>query len=147
MKSFAYVILTLIISGCNSQFPPENNNQPEQEIIEEHDYHEVEHLRIFWSEIFKQSGDTYYVYLYSETCSHCSSIKNVMIDKALKDDETIYFVSSSFEHNIADTGSTGVKEISKLYIRGYPTLLKLEEKTVVLNVSGTVLIREELNLK
>ena len=147
MKSFAYVILSMLIGGCTSNATTQEATQPKQEVIEEHDYHEVEHLRIFWSEIFKQSGSTYYVYLYSETCSHCNSIKNIMIDKALKDDETIYFVSSSFEHNIADTGSTGVKEISNLYIRGYPTLLKLEEKTVVLNVSGTILIREELNLK
>ena len=139
---------TVLLTGCFSFFPKQEEIKEEktkQEIT--HSYDEVESLTIFWSEIFKQSESEYYVYLYSETCSHCNSIKDLMIEYALTQKTTIYFIKSSSEHNLSDIASTGVNNLSDLYIRGYPSLLKLKDKTVISNLAGVTPIKTELGIK
>ena len=151
-KILLILLSSLFLSGC-FRFTSKNNNQIndavssiEQEI--NHSYDEIKDSTIFWSAIFNQPESNYYVYLYSITCMHCNSIKNQMIEKAITSPIKIYFIVSSPEHNISDLIDKYeiIDNLNDLYIKGYPSLLKLNNKKVVLNLAGTTLIRAELNL-
>ena len=139
------------LTGCF--FQKEENTQGfekknEEELVVERSYDEIAEYRIFWSDIFKQCNELYYVYLYSLTCSHCRSIKNEMIDYGVKQTLPIYFVESSPEHSIGEKfdKNSPVFSIESLLIRGYPTLLRLEENVVVYIAEGTKEIFTELKI-
>lgn len=147
---FIVPITSILLSGCLSLTGnlshDESKQESNQEVVER-SYDEVSDKHIFWNDIFKQIEDTYYVYLYSLSCSHCNSIKEYMIEKGLNNSVPIYFVSSSYEHNVATEGSVNVSTLSELFIKGYPTLLKIESKMVIKNLAGVILIKEELSSK
>lgn len=141
-------LASIILTGCVSFLPKKEESREDKTIQEiHHEYDEISDIKIFWSDIFKQSDNEYYIYLYSTTCSHCNSIKDEMIEFALNSTTPIYFIQSSSEHNIAELGTINVKELSSLYIRGYPTLLKVTNKEVILNIAGVAPIKAELHLK
>ncbi len=153
MKSFIYIFLIsqiTLLSSCVSLSITHSNEQNEErkEQVIEHSYDEISHLKIYWSTIFVQEEDNYYVYLYSVTCSHCNSIKNEMIEYALLEQEKIYFVSSSAEHVLTQEVNKyeQIDSLDDLKIKGYPTLLKLENHIVKKNLAGAKEIREELRI-
>ena len=153
MKSFrilSILISPILLSGCFSLTPPKQKEEKEEPTKQEinHTYDEIKDLKIYWNDIFKQPFNSYYVYLYSETCSHCNSIKNEMIEFALDAIEKIYFISSSAEHVLRETIDPfqRIESLDDLAIRGYPTLLKLEEKVVIKNIAGVKDIKRELSL-
>lgn len=112
-----------------------------------HDYREINHLRIFWSQIFLVEEDNYYVYLFSPTCSHCNQIKNRMIEYALNPTIPLYFVqeSTSVEINDSKANDLNVDNLDDLGIRGYPTLLNLVNHAVIKHLSGVTQILNEIN--
>lgn len=111
--------------------------------VVEREYFEVVDYEIFWDEIFAINADKYYVYIYSTTCSHCSEIKNWIIDLALNRKD-IYFLKGNSQSvistNISNTiGATEVKDVS---ILGYPTLLQISNKILTMNLAGNVKIKD-----
>lgn len=151
--SKSYLLLFFIpflLTSCNKTIvivEEEEKDYSTQKIT--HSYDEIADKKIYWSNIFSQKEDQYYVYLYSTSCTHCNSIKDAIIEYALEEYHTIYFVSSSAEHNLSDVVDKYaiVDSLDELYIRGYPSLLKLEENVVTLNLAGVRDIIDELNLK
>ena len=150
------MLLAHILSGCTFPYHTQKHGSTEvsvpssnMESISTHTYSEISHLKIFWSEIFKQKEKDYFVYFYSETCSHCRSIKNHIIEYALDEDNHIYFVSSSPEITIDEekAKNNNVDKLTDLAIRGYPSLIKLSEKIVMLNVAGVSPILEALKIR
>ncbi len=143
-----------LFSSCKDYlFNSEINNSEQKgednsEKVINHSYTEVENLHIFYSEIFKQQQVTYFVYFYSLTCSHCASIKNEIIEFALSKKETIFFIKSSPEITIDENKAKeiNVSNISDLAIRGYPSLIKIDESTLTLNVAGIAPIKLALNI-
>ena len=140
----------LLLSGCVSlslNLDKEKDEGRTEQVIN-YSYEDVKEYKIYWNDIFKQPYDLYYVYLYSSTCSHCNSIKNDMIEYALGENETLFFVSSSAEHVINENIDKfeHIDSLENLAIKGYPTLLKLEQKVVVKNLAGTKDITTELNI-
>ena len=138
-----------ILGGCSptstSTTKPDANNVVEEE--NKREYSEISHLKILWNDIFKQSENHYFVYFYSLYCSHCNSIKNFMIETALRGNVKIYFIQASGEHVINDeiAKETNVDSLENLAIRGYPTLLELSNWIVVKNVAGETAIKSLLN--
>ena len=111
-------------------------------------YDDVIDKHIYWSNIFTRSEDTYLVYIYSLTCSHCNAIKNDVVSFALESTIPTYFVRSSPEILIDQTlaQKQNVTSLSELAIRGYPTLLYLVDHTVTVNVAGEKAILDTLSL-
>ncbi len=105
----------------------------------EHTYEEVSHLQIEWNDIFYVDEIYYLVYIYSEYCGHCKSMKNSIIDYALNPAKPLYFLQFSNEiptsTNVENTiGATDVSEVS---ILGTPTLLEIYNKKLTSNIAGT----------
>lgn len=141
------VAIPLLLGSCALNKKEEKINTSDIVIPEaDHEYFEVEDMYINWSDILVQNNNTYYVYIYSTTCNHCKELKNWIIEKALERGD-IYFLKGSNEIEIKTDvsqtiGATNVKDIA---ILGYPTLLKIDNKTLVKNVAGNSQILSLLN--
>lgn len=111
-----------------------------------HEYSEINNYRITWSEIFDLPLSDYYVYFYSKTCVHCQNLKNWIIEKALQT-KFIFFVESSKDDIIEnDANQTFYSSSAEIFaIPGYPTLIKVSNKNLVLKVSGETSIHAALN--
>lgn len=137
-KNIFCLILISFITGC-SFLKQEEKIVINDEIIPEvdHDYDEVKEYQLSWDSIFDVELDTYYVYFYSLTCSHCSMLKNEIIEEALERKD-IYFVKGSNKDVLrTDINYTiGAEIVGDFAIVGYPSLVKIEHGKVVKNVAG-----------
>ena len=128
-KLFVLPLMTLLIVGCTSK--------NEKAVAQEYDYADVKHLRICWDEILSQTQDSYYAYVYSETCGHCNEIKQEVITYALSH-EAFFFISYSSHIPIIDDPLITIdkSEVSDLGIVGTPTLFVINEHRVKENIVG-----------
>ena len=143
-----YFLLTvpLLLGGCSFTKKEEKINVQNVVIPDvDHEYFEVENIFINWESILEQNMNTYYVYVYSTTCVHCQEMKNWIIETTLNRDD-IFFVKGSNKITIkTDVSSTiGATRVEEVAILGYPTLLKIENKTLVKNVAGNSKIMDLL---
>ena len=151
-SSIIIAFFASLLSGCSLKSPSQpissiNNSfsNPDSALIN-HEYSEINYLKIFWSQIFLVDLTDYYVYLYSLTCSHCAQLKNAIIEYALYNVYPIYFVqeSSSVVIDEVKASKINVTNIDELGIRGFPTLLSLKNKTVIHQYVGVTPIKNEL---
>lgn len=145
-KIFCLTFLPLLLGGCSIKKTEEKLDISDIKIpVTNHEYFEIQDMSINWSDILEQNKDTYYVYIYSLTCSHCTDLKNWIIDKAL-DRKDIYFVKGSNKDVIkSDVSITiGAMSISEIAILGYPSLLKISDKKLVKNIAGNAKIMNAL---
>ena len=100
---------------------------------------------LFWPNIFSINKEDYHVYFFSKTCSHCESLKSFIIEYALNN-ENIYFVESSdatiFIEDVSET--IGLSSIEGFGILGYPSLVRIIDKQISLNIAGVIEIKSEL---
>lgn len=150
MKKFLLIISILFLTSCVEQnstisFSSISSIAISSEI--EHEYSEISYYRLNWNEIFNVEKDNYYVYLFSTTCSHCSSIKNKIIEFALNN-RNVYFIEDSAEITFKnDVNYTiGLTSFENLAILGFPSLLKITNKILNKNIAGTEKIINELKL-
>ena len=143
LSIFAAISLIPSCSKSTSQTEPKSS----QKEVVNHEYSEVVKYTIIWESIFEQEKDKYFVYFYSLTCSHCASLKNSIIEYALKN-KNLYFVQASEDVHISEdvTDSVGAISTSELAIKGYPTLIEIDQKVCVSLFSGTQEIISKLNL-
>lgn len=150
MKKFLLIISILFLTSCVEQnstisFSSISSIAISNEI--EHEYSEISYYRLNWNEIFNVEKDDYYVYLFSTTCSHCSSIKNKIIEFALNN-RNVYFIEDSaeiiFKNDVNYT--IGLTSFENLAILGFPSLLKITNKILNKNIAGTEKIINELKL-
>lgn len=150
MNKFLLILCALLLMSCVAS-SEKQSSQAQTSITYEstinHEYIEISEFRISWDEIFEMDSTNYYVYLFSRTCSHCSSIKNKIIEYAL-DNENMYFIEDNkdivFKNDVNYT--IGLKSVDDLAILGFPTILKISEKILVKNIAGTDKILSELKL-
>ena len=143
---YVYLMCLPLLMGCSSSAGETSNNNEEQKEIGEHDYSEIQDKKISWDDVFKQEPYTYYCYIYSEKCSHCNEIKNVVIDYALNH-SNFYFVE--FNKDVIpvmnDVSMTiGAKDVSEAGILGTPTLFYLINYTLIENIAGSQKVLDEL---
>jgi len=130
-----FVVFTLF--SCSS-------NKTSKEEIKYHSYSEVAEKNIDWNESLSKNNH-YYVYCYSLTCKYCEEIRNEVIHIALKNVKTIYFCYQNVNKQDLDPSQTiGTKDISHLFIRGFPSLVEVSEKTVINNIVGKTKVINEL---
>ena len=143
LNIFAAISLIPSCSKSTSQI----GSKVSQEEVVNHEYSEVVKYTIIWESIFEQEKDKYFVYFYSLTCSHCASLKNDIISYALKS-KNLYFVQASEDVHISEdiTDSIGAISTNDLAIKGYPSLIEIDQKVCVSIASGTQEIISKLNL-
>lgn len=148
MRGIYFLAVFPLILGSCSLTKKEDKIDVSNVVIPDadHEYFEIEHMFINWSDILNQNKKTYYIYIYSLTCSHCKELKNWIIEKALNRND-IYFVKGSNKDIIEmDVSKTiGATNIENIAILGYPTVLKIQDKTLVKNVAGNSNIIDILN--
>lgn len=148
MKQFCRFNLALkimfILTGCNDPSVSLSDTN-DVEIPIEHSYSEITKFEITWDTIFEAEKSNYYVYFYSLTCSHCEDLKNFIVEQALKRQD-IFFVKSSSKDQIGNEPKLSINPgiLGEIWILGYPSLLKIEEKKCTKNLAGTSQILNEL---
>ncbi len=122
--------LTLfVLVSCGS-------NEKQQEKINYHSYDEVKEKFIDWNDSLSKDNH-YFVYYFSVTCKYCEEIRNEVVQIALKNEKAIYFCNQNVVTQDMDPSSTiGQKEIKYLFVRGFPSLVEIEDKTVKNNMVG-----------
>lgn len=113
------------------------------------DYGDYTHLtskNMFDSE---NNGDSYYVYIYSENCSACESIKSEVKDYAERGGYKLYFLCSSDYPEITGdkTDCVGKTKFSECTIQYTPTLLFIENGVCTFCTYGTDSVVDKLNGK
>lgn len=144
-KIIVSLLVTPILVGCQTVKKDEIIINNEETEVTQHNYFEVEDKFINWSNIFGVKIDHYFVYFYSPTCSHCSELKDWIIEEALRR-ENIYFCKESQLDVISQNtaSSIGAKSVDQISILGYPSLIEIKDKIVVKNVAGKTKIQSAL---
>ena len=134
MKKVILLLCSLLVS-CGSSH---------KEAVVEYDYSDVS-THIDWYDSFVQEEDDYLVYYYSETCSHCNSIKQQVIRYYLSEKEPMYFVNTNLNSKFGPVKElSGINDIDSFYIFGTPFLLRVKEHMVSDYYPGTKKILEYL---
>ena len=139
---FGSMLFALV--GCNNKTPTYSRVENQNFEIER-TYDEIKTYELVWESIFDVESTKYYVYFYSTTCSHCSQLKNYIIEKALER-EDIYFVKGSSKDQITtDTKKLiGAENPGDIWILGYPSMILILNKKCVKNLAGETQIKSEL---
>ena len=145
------VLISILIGGCDnskSSSSSSSSRSATSEVVVRLDYSDVKDKFILWSNIFGIDEDSYYVYFFSRTCSHCSSLKQFILEKAIELND-IYFVENCEEVVfVNDVSSTiGLTSVENFGIYGFPSIIKIEDKAITKNIAGNSLIRSELSIE
>lgn len=146
IKQLLFINL-FFLGGCDfAVYEKSYENYDISKVPLDHDYDEIKEFELSFDSIFEPLEKSYFVYFYSLTCSHCTQIKNFIIEKAIETRE-IYFVKASNQIILKDDvlSTIGAGKIDDIGILGYPSLLKIENKIVIKNVAGITPIKELLN--
>ena len=145
-KLFLTIISSIFLSSC-SLFSSISTSLVVKSLDEEinHTYSEIKNKKLTWNYLFFDANSPYFVYCYSLTCSHCNSIKNKIIEYALKVENFYFYEDSSLTKFSDDIDSTiGISSSENLAIKGFPTLLKIEQSKLTKNIYGEGSIFNEL---
>ena len=147
MKTFKFIVCSLplfCLFGCELN---EKNQEQKDDVIVPvtHDYSEISALALTWNSTFDVELETYYLYFYSPSCSHCVELKDFIIEKALERRD-VYFVKSSSEDQFTEdpNKTIGAENPGDIWILGYPSLLKIENKICTKSFAGNGKIINEL---
>lgn len=145
------ILFVILLTGCfsNESTTSKSSTRPIPTILtSEYDYDDVKDKTIYWSNIFSITNDDYYVYFFSKTCSHCQSLKDFVVKKAIERGD-IYFVESSDQDIfLKDVSSTiGLTSVEGFGILGHPSLIEITNKTIIKNIAGIQPIRSELSIE
>lgn len=136
-RKILILILLPLLTSCFEQPNLQNEHISDQIIEIEHSYDEIELYSIQWNNIFDVERNDYFVYFYSNSCSHCLELKNWIIEKALSRGD-IYFVKGTNKDVLkTDVKYTiGLGNVGDFAILGYPSLVQIKDKIIKKNVAG-----------
>lgn len=153
MRKFfvSFFLLSLILTGCknNSIGISSSLNTPnttETNGMIEYNYEDLGEKLINWDDVPIINLDHYYVYFFSRTCNHCQRIKNLVIP-ILLERQIYYGCEASSEHQICSVIMIGKINKIDFCILGYPTIIEIENREVIHNVSGENEVVSFLNSK
>ncbi|MCR5184602.1 MAG: hypothetical protein K6C32_00760 [Bacilli bacterium] len=123
---FTLLLLTSFIS-CSTQ--------KEERVF---DYEDFIDLKISWDDLLTQEKETYFVYVYSEYCSHCNHIKQGVLKFIFNHQDMSYLIqySSSIPIDNDLEKTIGKDDINDIFIKGTPTLLSIDKSTLIMNITG-----------
>ena len=135
MKKLLFLLGVVLVS-CSQQSPTKTTN---------YHYSDVED-HIDWYDSFVQDSDEYLVYYYSETCAHCTLIKQEIIVYYFSEVEEMYFVNTNLNSKFGPTKDLkGICDINEFYIFGTPFLVKFKNHIVSDYYPGVSKILDYLN--
>ena len=104
----------------------------------EYNYDDYESYKISYSEVFERKEESYLVYFYSEYCGYCLSIKEDILSFVDGHYFPIYLCNDveNFSIGYDDEQSIGCEDNNCLLICGTPSLIRIENHKVVMNVCG-----------
>lgn len=138
---FLFLPAVVALTSCFTNAPQNNSStvtfySSETTFLRNYEYSEISNRLILWDDIFFIPKKECYIYFFSKTCSHCERLKNIMIPVILNHEE-FFACESARDHIIEMDAEThiGIPDI-ELTIRGYPTLIYIENKTIQMNIAG-----------
>ena len=133
-------LLAFILLACN---PP----KPIISYFEEPESSYFIESLLTWEELFS-IPESYFIYIYSETCYHCQMIKDDVLDFANNSVFPVYFVE--FNENIPIgneiENTIGATTVEECFIKGTPTLFLIENNKLTMNIAGTGEILKTIDL-
>ena len=143
-KCLLYLVPLFSLFGCSKQIENEVI-KPSNSVKISYTYDEVQEYELFWETMFDVNSENYYVYIYSNSCSHCEDLKDYIIEKALTRGD-IYFVKGTSNDQIGNdpNKSKYAGNPGDIWILGYPSLLKITDKKCMKNLAGISQIKAEL---
>ena len=129
--SLLFVAIPISCSQSNS-----SNVKPTSNI-----YDIVSEQNIFLADCLSQSEKHYLVYFYSDSCSSCLNMKDVVVSFANSNIVKTYFVDTQRQENKIqicpiDELKVWVDDVNDLYIAGTPTIIEVKSGITVSNVAG-----------
>ena len=131
MKKIIPLILITLSSICGCQ---KKDNSSTSSYVEPH-YNEVEELHIEWKDLFNQSENQFYAYVYSVTCTPCSMLRTEITEFAKSGKVKLYFIFPSDDiaftndETLADA-SLGATSLENVYCYSTPTLIEITANAV-----------------
>ena len=147
MKKLMLILPILLLSSCSIYESTDQSFLSSEEVSINHEYDEIVNQKLLWNDIFSVAKPTYFVYFYSLVCQNCNSLKNEIIEYAIKN-QNIFFVQDSKEFVFGNdiTKTIGISDISFFFISGFPTLIEIDNAILVNHVVGVNNIRKTLFL-
>lgn len=143
MRQLFFVVSLVFINSCSS-YP--NSSLYSSELISSFDVFNSN--LISWESILKQHEKSYFVYVFSHTCQHCLEIKSDIRNFANNSVYPIYLVefNKSIPVGTDIENTIGILEFDKLFIKGTPTLLLIEDGMISINIAGSEMILQTIDL-
>lgn len=147
-------LFSLVAFGLSSCFQPglENtsftiNVQSSEDLgLIKYEYEDLNEKLITWTDVFSIELNHFYVYFFSRTCGHCERIKNLVIPNLLK--RRIYYAcEATEEHQICYNPQMGSLTQIDFCIKGYPTIVEIQNWALVRYASGENEVLSFLNSK
>lgn len=97
-------------------------------------YDQIDFLKMEWADLFQKEPTHYYALVFSPGCQHCQAIEVQVVSYALANKETpLYFVEATPDIPKGDAieDTIGASSIDQVFIRGWPTLLEIQNRTLI----------------
>jgi len=110
-------------------------------------YDEIETRIIPWENLFDMAENHYYSLVFSKSCQHCLAIEEQVVRYALSDSRPLLFfikATPNIPKGTPISATVGATSVDEVYVLGWPTLLEIEEATLVSHVAGEKAISEKL---
>ena len=134
MKIFRFIASLLsitLITSCSSN----ENSTPSYKSFNE--YQVVVDNSIKWPEILNQEEKSYIIFFYSETCAYCHEMQSEIVDFAITCPLKTYFLDTNESQITIDSEKKiGVTNYEEASITGTPTILEVENATIIGNIAG-----------
>ena len=134
MKFLRFVVSLLSISLITSCTPTEES-APQYKAFKE--FQVVVDNSIKWPDILNQEENKYIIFFYSETCAYCHEMQSEVVDFAITCPLKTYFLDTSeTQIPIDPEKKIGVTNYEEASITGTPTILEVENATIIGNIAG-----------
>ena len=137
-KGFVFLCATLLLS-CQTQ----EISIPSMKYT----YDAIDSLLISWEGLFDVKDAHYYALIFSKSCHHCLAIEEAVVRYALSESvPEMYFIQATpYIPKGKDISSTlGATTVDEIFILGWPTLLEIEEDTLIGHLAGEKAILKKL---
>ena len=134
MKFLRFIVSLLSISLITSCTPSEESI-PQYKSFKQ--FQVVVDNSIEWPNILNQEENNYIIFFYSETCAYCHEMQEEVIDFAITCPLKTYFLDAVENDVPIDSDKKiGVSNYEEASINGTPSILEVENATIVANISG-----------
>ena len=123
------MIMTTMLCGCQKQGDSTTSSYTEPH------YNEVEDLHIEWKDLFNQTDNQYYAYVYSVMCTPCSMLREQVTTFARSGKAHFYFITATEDVPFVDSAdqadaSLGATSLEGVYCYNTPTLREITADAV-----------------